>query len=93
MPRVFAIALMFTACMASCAAMAQSLGYPEPESDDAGGGMPSLSLPQDMTNPTLSGLGPDDASQGAPIDSGEPNTYEPAPYSVEGEETLDPGGN
>ncbi len=92
MPRVFAISLMFAACMASSTAMAQSLGYPQPEADDAAGAMPSLSLPEDMTNPTLSGLGPDDASQGAPTDSGE-STYEPAPYSVEGEETLDPGGN
>ena len=93
MRRVFAIALMFTACMASGTAMAQSPGYPEPEADDAGSAMPSLSLPDDMTNPTLSGLGPDDASQGAPSNSDDSNTYEPAPYSVEGEETLDPGGN
>jgi hypothetical protein len=55
--------------------------------------MPNLILPHDMTSPTLSGVGSDDDAQGAPGNLDAPNVLQPAPYSVEGEEPLDPGGN
>jgi hypothetical protein len=62
----------------------------------AGGGeaMPTLILPHELTSPLTSGPAPDgDAAANAPAGAATPATTEEVPYSVEGEETLDPGGN
>jgi hypothetical protein len=56
--------------------------------------MPTIVMPQELTNPLTSGLGADDkahapASSASPAPDGEAE----APYSVEGGETLDPDTN
>lgn len=88
MPRALLISLLLAGF--GGAAQAQDGGYSDPQSGDYQ--MPSLILPHDMTAPALSGADPSDAGQGG-ADAYQPESYEPAPYSVEGEETLDPGGN
>jgi hypothetical protein len=62
----------------------------------AGGGeaMPTLILPHELTSPLTSGPTPDGtAAASASAGSATPATTEDVPYSVEGEEPLDPGGN
>lgn len=92
MVRSLLMSLVLAAGLGWGSAYAQSPGYPEPNESDAGE-MPNFILPQDMTSPTLSGVESDDAAQGAPVSSDAPSVLQPAPYSVEGEEPLDPGGN
>jgi hypothetical protein len=62
----------------------------------AGGGeaLPTLILPHELTSPLPSGPSPNgDGTANAPAGSATPATTEDAPYSVEGEETLDPNTN
>jgi len=92
MLRPVLLSLALIGCLGANA-HAQSPGDPGPEAGESGDMTPSLILPHDMTSPTLSGFGPGDAAQSAPANPDQPNAYEPEPYSVEGEETLDPGGN
>jgi hypothetical protein len=58
------------------------------------GGAPTLIMPGLLTNPLTSGL--DSAGSpgaGAPAGSETPDAASEAPYSVEGEDTLDPNSN
>jgi hypothetical protein len=76
------------------AAYAQTLS--DSGAGTAGGGetMPTLILPHELTSPLINGSGPDGgATASAPAGSATPETPAEAPYSVEGEEPLDPGGN
>ena len=59
----------------------------------AGGGetMPTLILPHELTSPLINGLD-GNGTAGAP-GSATPETTEDVPYSVEGEEPLDPDSN
>lgn len=60
-----------------------------------GGGeaMPTLILPHELTSPLTSGPAPEGTTAANAAGSATPAATEDVPYSVEGEETLDPGGN
>jgi hypothetical protein len=88
MPKTFVAALALVACGIASGAYAQS-------SDGADGtgsvGAPTLIMPGLLTNPLTSGLDSEGSpGTGAPAAS---ETPEEVPYSVEGEETLDPNSN
>lgn len=88
MPKTFVTALALLACFVTSGAYAQS-------SDGADGtgsaGAPTLIMPGLLTNPLTSGLDSEGSpGAGAPAAS---ETREEVPYSVEGEETLDPNTN
>ena len=89
MPKSFIAALALIACSIAGTAFAQSSDY----SDGAGGGeAPTLVMPGLLTNPITSGL--DSDGYGASGNT-EQTTDVPAeaPYSVEGEEQLEPETN
>jgi hypothetical protein len=88
MPKIFVAALALIACFVTGGAYAQS-------SDGVDGtgsvGAPTLIMPGLLTNPLTSGLDTEGSpGAGAPTAS---ETPEEVPYSVEGEETLDPNSN
>jgi hypothetical protein len=88
MPKLFVAALALIASGVASGAYAQS-------SDGADGtgsaGAPVLIMPGLLTNPLTSGLDTEGSpGAGTPAAS---ETPEEAPYSVEGEETLDPNTN
>jgi hypothetical protein len=88
MPRTFFAALALIASGVASGAYAQS----SDGADGAGSaGAPVLIMPGLLTNPLTSG--PDtEGSRGAAAPAAS-ETPEEAPYSVEGEETLDPNTN
>jgi hypothetical protein len=88
MPKSFVAALALVTCGVASGAYAQS-------SDGADGtgsaGAPLLIMPGLLTNPLTSGLDTEGSpGTAAPAAS---ETPEDVPYSVEGEETLDPNTN
>ena len=90
MPKSFIAALALIACSIAGTAFAQSSDY----SDGAGGGeAPTLVMPGLLTNPITSGL--DSDGYGASGNDGADDDDVPAeaPYSVEGEEQLEPETN
>jgi hypothetical protein len=88
MPKTLVAALALIACFVTSGAHAQSSGG----ADGTGSaGAPTLIMPGLLTNPLTSGLDTEgSAATGAPAAS---ETPEEVPYSVEGEETLDPNSN
>jgi hypothetical protein len=87
MPKSFVVALALIACGVASPAYTQS----SDGTDGTGSaGAPVLIMPGLLTNPLTSGLD----SEGSP-GTGAPASETPdeVPYSVEGEETLDPNTN
>ena len=96
MPRSFILGLALGASIVASAASAQTLGDNFNSSFGGGGtgSNPTLVLPDELTNPMTSGLGPEDAG----VSPGGWNYQSPGeeweqPYSVEGEEQLESGTN
>ena len=90
MPRSLRTALALIACGAASGAYAQSYDG----SEGTGGERPTLILPNTLTSPITSGL--ESEGYGATGTTGEAGTYEAppeVPYSVEGEEQLEPETN
>jgi hypothetical protein len=88
MPKSLLAGLALIACIWASAGNAQMLSAPS--ADPAGAGMPTLILPQEVTSPLMSGLGGgDNGGAAAPVQDTAPE----APYSVEGEEPLEPDSN
>ncbi len=95
MPRSFILGLALGASIVASAASAQALG--DNFNNGFGGGAgstPTLILPGELTSPMTSGFGPADAG----VSPGGWNDQSPAeeweqPYSVEGEERLEPETN
>jgi hypothetical protein len=88
MPKSFVAALALIACGVASSAYAQSSGG----ADGTGSaGAPILIMPGLLTNPLTSGLD----TEGSPGNSAPAASETPdeVPYSVEGEETLDPNTN
>jgi hypothetical protein len=84
-------ALALIACSMASTAFAQSPDY----SDGAGGGeAPTLVMPGLLTSPISSGLDSDGyGGTGTTEQTGTTDTPSEVPYSVEGEEQLDPETN
>jgi hypothetical protein len=91
MPKSFIAALALVICCASSSAFAQSSDY----SDGTGGGQaPTLVMPGLLTSPITSGLDSDGyGATGTPQEAGTTDAPPEAPYSVEGEEQLEPETN
>ena len=91
MPKSFIAALALLACSIAGTAFAQSSDY----SDGAGGGeAPTLVMPGLVTSPITSGV--DSEGYGATGNTEQTGTTDApteAPYSVEGEEPLEPETN
>jgi hypothetical protein len=91
MSKTLVAALALVACGFASGAHAQSS---DASAGTGGGQAPILIMPGLLTNPLTSGL--DSAGSpgaGAPPASETPDAASEAPYSVEGEETLDPDTN
>ncbi|MGA8689283.1 MAG: hypothetical protein WB662_05045 [Methyloceanibacter sp.] len=94
MPRSFVIAATLIAGTLSIAAHAQTQGDPDANTVGGGAALPMLILPDSITRPLTSNLGAEgNGAARAPGGMETPETPPDAPYSVEGEEPLDPGGN
>ena len=91
MPKSFIAALALIACSIASTAFAQSSDY----SDGAGGGeAPTLVMPGLLTSPITSGLDSDGyGASGNTEQTGTTDVPPEAPYSVEGEEQLEPETN
>jgi hypothetical protein len=91
MPKSFIAALALIACSIASTAFAQSSDY----SDGAGGGeAPTLVMPGLLTSPITSGLDSDGyGASGNAEQTGTTDVPAEAPYSVEGEEQLEPESN
>ncbi len=91
MPKSFIAALALIACCAGSSAFAQSPDY----SDGTGGGQaPTLVMPGLLTNPITRGLDSDGyGATGTTEQTGTTDVPPEAPYSVEGEEQLEPETN
>ena len=91
MPKSFIAALALIACSMTSAAFAQSSDY----SDGIGSGeAPTLILPGLATSPITSGLDSEGYGATATPSDGWTNDAPPEiPYSVEGEEQLEPDNN
>lgn len=89
MPKSLLAGLTLIACLWTSAGSAQTLSAPPADPAAADQGMPTLILPQEVTSPLVSGLGGGDNGAAAPRQ----DTAPAAPYSVEGEETLEPDSN
>ena len=91
MPKSFIAALGLITCSIASTAFAQSSDY----SDGTGGGeAPTLVMPGLLTNPITSGLDSDGyGGTGTTEQSGTTDVPTEAPYSVEGEEQLEPETN
>ena len=86
MRRSLVTALVLIACSFGSGAFAQSPDGPNGSSE-----APTLILPGLLTNPITSGLNSDGyGATGAPAETDTQDAPSEAPYSVEGEETLDP---
>lgn len=91
MPKSFIAALALIACSIASTAFAQSSDY----SDGTGGGeAPTLVMPGLLTNPITSGLDSDGYDgTGTTEQTGTTDVPTEVPYSVEGEEQLEPETN
>lgn len=91
MPKSFIAALALIACSTAGTAFAQSPDY----GDGAGGGeAPTLVMPGLVTSPITSGRDPDGyGATATPPDNWTSDTPPEVPYSVEGEEQLEPETN
>jgi hypothetical protein len=90
MGRWLVTALALIACSVAGNALAQSSDY----SDDVESTAPTLILPNMLTSPITSAHDSDGyGATGAPADPGTTDAPAEVPYSVEGEETLDPETN
>ena len=91
MPKSFIAALALIACSFASTAFAQSSDF----SDGAGGGeAPTLVMPGLLTSPLTSGLDSDGyGASGNTEPTGTTDVPPEAPYSVEGEEQLEPETN
>ena len=91
MPRSLLIALGLIACCAASNALAQSYdGSDTTGSSEA----PTLIMPGVLTNPISSGLDSDGyGATAAPAEAGTTEAPSEVPYSVEGEEQLEPDTN
>ena len=91
MPKSLIAALALIACSTASTAFAQSSDY----SDGAGGGeAPTLVMPGLLTSPITSGLTTDGyGATATPSDTWTNDTPPEVPYSVEGEEQLEPEAN
>ncbi len=91
MPKSFIAALGLIACSIASTAFAQSSDY----SDGTGGGeAPTLVMPGLLANPITSGLDSDGyGGTGTTEQTGTTDVPTEAPYSVEGEEQLEPETN
>lgn len=96
MPRSLFIGLALVAVTWGAAASAQTLGdnFNSGFGGGATGSAPALILPGELTSPITSGLGPEDGGRdpGAWDYQSSEEAWE-QPYSVEGEETLEPETN
>jgi hypothetical protein len=93
MLRSLVAALALIACEFGSEAFAQS---PDGAPTDTGASdvAPTLVLPSTLTNPITNGLDSEGhGSASAPEGNETPDSTPQAPYSVEGEETLDPDTN
>jgi hypothetical protein len=89
MRRSLVTALVLIACSFGGEVLAQSS-----DGTNGSGEAPTLILPGLLTNPITSGLDPDGyGATGAPMETEIQDAPSEAPYSVEGEETLDPETN
>jgi hypothetical protein len=83
--------LTLIACCAASAASAQSSNYGDYSS---GGQTPTLIMPDVLTNPISNGLGADGYGANAvPTETGASDAADDVPYSVPGEEQLEPDTN
>ena len=91
MSKTLVAAVALVACGVTSGAYAQT----SDAADEPGSGQaPTLIMPGLLTNPLTSGLDSEASpGAGAPAGSETPDAASEAPYSVEGEETLDPDGN
>ena len=91
MSKTLVAVLALVTCAAASVAYAQSLDA----ADGTGGGQaPTLIMPCLLINPLTSGLDAEGSPGAAtPAGSETPDAASEAPYSVEGEETLDPNSN
>jgi hypothetical protein len=88
MPRSLTTALALIACGAASGAYAQSYDGSE------GTERPTLILPNTLTSPITSGLESEGyGATGAPAETGTYDAPPEVPYSVEGEEQLEPETN
>ena len=93
MPKSFIAALALTAFCLSSQAFAQSAEAPAADSGN-GASPPALILPNTLTSPLISGSDADSHNSGpAPASGDASGAPSEQPYSVEGEETLDPDTN
>jgi hypothetical protein len=88
MSKALVAVLALLTCAAASVAYAQS---PDAADGTGGGQAPTLIMPGLLTNPLTSGL--DAEGLRAPAGSATPDAASEAPYSVEGEATLDPNTN
>lgn len=91
MSKTLVAVLALVTCAAASVAYAQS---PDAADGTGGGQAPTLIMPGLLTNPLTSGLDAE-GSPGAGVPAGNESSdaASEAPYSVEGEETLDPNSN
>jgi hypothetical protein len=91
MSKTLVAAVALVACGVESGACAQS----SDGADGKGSGQaPTLIMPGLLTNPLTSGLDSESSpGAGAPPGGETPDAASEAPYSVEGEETLDPNSN
>jgi hypothetical protein len=91
MPRSLITALALIACSLASVAFAQS----SDDTDGAGSGeTPTLIMPNMLTNPITRGFDPNGyGATGAPEETGTTDVPTEVPYSVEGEEQLEPETN
>jgi hypothetical protein len=91
MSKTLVAALVLVACGFASGAHAQSS---EASAGTGSGQAPTLIMPGLLTNPLTSGLDSEGTpGAGAPGVNETPDAASEAPYSVEGEETLDPDSN
>ena len=84
---IMTLALLAGICSTSAGAQTADGSYGDGDS----GAMPSIILPEQLTSPISGDFRPQDG--GTPVSSAGGEETEQAPYSVEGEETLDPNTN
>ena len=91
MSKTLVVVLALVTCAAASVAYAQS---PDAADGTSRGQAPTLIMPGLLTNPLTSGLDAEGSSgAGVPAGSESSGAASEAPYSVEGEETLDPNSN
>ena len=91
MAKALVAVLALVTCAAASVAYAQS---PDAADGTGSGQAPTLIMPGLLTNPLTSGLDAEGSpGAGVPAGSESSDAASEAPYSVDGEETLDPNSN